>query len=279
MIGQKGLSLLELMVTIAILGVLSGAIFTAFNQGSRTFGSGEAQLFLQQEAREGLDAFLKDVRESALSTLGSVYQYTDSLDGRQHEAIVFASARGNPASSADSAEGACQGAANNSCFHTLSGNPSWRSLVVYAFYQTSNGQKQLRRYTDYAGVNYTDPVFPFTFQSITATQITVRSATGTNVVLTRGPEAPTGGNPRVVVADFLEHEDQDSDNVLDANENDGTQSLPADDADGQLDYGVRFAVNGRVVTLSLFLRRAQTNALNTDRFILVNMEGSNELRN
>ena len=277
--GRKGLSITELMVTVAILGVLSGAIFTALNQGNRTFGSGDVQILLQQEARQGLDAFLKDVRESASSTISSVYQYTDPLDGKRHEAIAFATARADPSDAADSSEEACQGAANNSCFHTASGNPSWRGLLVYAFYQTGSGQKQLRRYADYKGVTYTDPVFPFTFQSISAAQITVQSAKGTNIVLTRGPDAPSGGNPRVVVAESVEHEDQDSDNVLDANENDGTQSLPADDADGQLDYGARFAVNGQIASLSLFLRKAQTNAFNTNRFIVVNLDGSDELRN
>ena len=278
--GEKGLTITELMVTVAILGVLSGAIFTALNQGSRTFGSGDVQILLQQEARQGLDAFLKDVRESSSATVTSVYQYTDPLDGKRYEAIAFATGRGDPAAAADSSEGACQGATNNSCFHTSSGNPGWRGLIVYAFYQTAGGQKQLRRYADYTGVAYSNPsVFPFTFQGITATQIRLRSATGTTVNVTRGPDAPGGGNPRVVIAESVEHEDQDSDNVLDANENDGSQSLPADDTDGQLDYGARFAVSGRIVSLSLFFRRAQTNAFNADRFIVVNLDGSNELRN
>ena len=277
---RRGFTLTELMVTIAIFGILSGAIYTALNQGSQTFRGEELQVSLQQEAREGLDAFLKDARESDITTISPVYQYADPIDGKRHEAIAFASARGNPAAAADSAEGACFGAANNSCFHTTSGNPSWRALIVYAFYQTSVGQKQLRRYGDYTGVAYSDPsVFPFTFQSITAAQITVRSATGTNIVLTRGPDAPAGGNPRVAVADYVEHEDQDGDDVLDANENDGSQSLPADDADGKLDYGARFTVNGRVTTLSLFLRKAQSDALNANRYLVVGLEGSDELRN
>ena len=277
---RHGLTLVEMMVSIAIFGVLSAAIFTALNQGRQVSYGVDLQVFLQQEARKGLDEFLKDVRESGTSTLSSIYPYTDPIDGKRHETIAFASARGDPAVAADSTEGACSGAANNSCFHTASGNPSWRSLVVYAFYQLGTGQKQLRRYVDYTGVTYSNPaVFPFTFQSITATQITVRSATGTNIVLTRGPDAPATGNPRVVIAEAVEHEDQNGNGILDANENDGSQSSPDDNADGQLDYGARFTLNGRVVTCSLFLKKAQSQAFNANKFIVVSLEGSSEVRN
>jgi len=276
---KRGITLIELMVTVLLFSVLSSAAYIALEVGRRSMRVGGVEIELQQGARKAMTEMLRELRETDVGTV-TIYTYTDVQNNERHQAIAFASPRGNASSSK---EGTCgDDVTNNACFHiTSNGDPAWRSLVVYAVYQTSDGRNELRRYVGYNSA-YASGYFPFTFTGITSTQINVSGANSVNISLNR--DGVTSGIAPRVVAQNVVTEDANNNYVRDPNEDDGSASLPFDNNDGVLNHGVDFSLNDpllfvrRTITISLFLRKRDTAVSSADRFIVSTLEGMAELR-
>lgn len=275
------MTLVELMVSMFLFGILSGAAYLSLEVGKRSGRVGEVEVELQQHARQAMAEMLKEFRESRSATVtiyptSTTYYQDPQTNNEWHQAIAFASARGD---SGATQEGTCPDeVTNNACFHVDStGNPRWRALIVYAPYQTSDGRMELRRYVNY-NTAWGGPSlhFPFTFTSITTTQLRLQSASGTNVTFNRDG---SGGTEMRVLAENVLTEDADNDNNLDTIENDGSANLPFDNADGILNHGTDYSLNGRVLTTTLFLRKRDVPFATAGRFMVLTLKSSVEMRN
>jgi len=60
---QKGLSLIEMMVVVVILGVIVLALVTFFTGGTKSWVAGQSQLKAQREARQAIDQMVREIRE------------------------------------------------------------------------------------------------------------------------------------------------------------------------------------------------------------------------
>jgi prepilin-type N-terminal cleavage/methylation domain-containing protein len=60
---QAGFSLIELLIVVAILTVIMGAVFTQLVDVQKRFRSEEAKLDLSQEGREVMDTLVRDLRQ------------------------------------------------------------------------------------------------------------------------------------------------------------------------------------------------------------------------
>lgn len=271
-----GFTLVELMVSVFLFSILSSAAYLSLELGKRSRGAGEVEVELQQAARKAITEMSKELRETDPMTV-TLYSYTDPQNGERQQAIAFASARGDSSSPVDMVDACRDGVTNNACFHVDgTGNPRWRSLIVYAPYLTADGRKELRRYVSYDSSYGSSSYFPFTFTGITTTQINVRSAGGVNLSFIRD----SSGNFFIrTLMENIATEDADNDNTLDSIENDGSLSLPHDNADGVLNHGADFSLNGRVLNISLFLRKRENTVSTTDRFIISTLRSSVGLRN
>lgn len=271
MMKDHGFTMVELLVVVLIFTVISIAIFGVLLTGRQSWYAGNTQIELQEESRKAMRIMVKDLRESKGSTVSDIYQFTDPINGEKHQAISFASARGNPSDSADDGVHA-----NNDYFHldSSSSEPSWRSLVVYCTYQTSSGQNQLRKYVDYNATNYSATnTFPFAFVSVTTGQISLQSSNDSPVTvnINRNPAAA------VILANYVETEDTNLNAILNTNENDGNASLPADNSDGELDFGINFTKSGDQIDIKLFLRK-ETTAVSA-RSLIITLDNTVILRN
>jgi prepilin-type N-terminal cleavage/methylation domain-containing protein len=74
----RGFTLAELLVVVALLGLVMGAIFTLQRQGQLAYLVGAARVEVQQNARLGLDTMLNDLR-SALPAAGTT-QVVSAID-------------------------------------------------------------------------------------------------------------------------------------------------------------------------------------------------------
>ena len=61
---QKGFSLIEMMVVVAILGVIVLGLVTFFTGGTKTWVSGQSQLTAQRNARQAMDRMAREIREA-----------------------------------------------------------------------------------------------------------------------------------------------------------------------------------------------------------------------
>jgi prepilin-type N-terminal cleavage/methylation domain-containing protein len=75
----RGFTLAELLVAVAILGFIMGALFTLQRQGQQAYLTGAARVEVQQNARIALDTMISDLR-SALPVAGSSTQVISSRD-------------------------------------------------------------------------------------------------------------------------------------------------------------------------------------------------------
>ena len=60
---KKGLSLIEMMVVVVILGVIVLALVTFFTGGTKSWVAGQSQLKAQREARQAIDRMVREIRE------------------------------------------------------------------------------------------------------------------------------------------------------------------------------------------------------------------------
>lgn len=83
------LTLTELMVVLAIFTVITGAIFLTLAAGKTSWYSGNAQIDVQQEARRGIDRMVKELRQSASTTIIGV-----PANGISYNTITFRMSQG-----------------------------------------------------------------------------------------------------------------------------------------------------------------------------------------
>ena len=76
--GTGGFTLAELLVVVALLGLVMGAIFTLQRQGQLAYLVGAARVEVQQNARLGLDTMMNDLR-AALPAAGTT-QVVSAID-------------------------------------------------------------------------------------------------------------------------------------------------------------------------------------------------------
>ena len=88
-----------------------------------------------------------------------------------------------------------------------------------------------------------------------------------------------GGLSVRTLMENLATEDADNDDALDLTENDGSATLPFDNADGILNHGADFSLNGKIMNIALFLRKRENSFTTTNRFIVSTLHGSVALRN
>lgn len=60
----KGFSLIELMVTVVILGLIVLGLVTFFTGGVRSWIAGQSQLEAQRNARQAIDRMVREIREA-----------------------------------------------------------------------------------------------------------------------------------------------------------------------------------------------------------------------
>ncbi len=71
---EKGFSLMEVMVAIAITTFIIASAYAIVNTAQRSWLVGEAQLLVQQEARLGIDKMAKELKLAGFATIGSDYR-------------------------------------------------------------------------------------------------------------------------------------------------------------------------------------------------------------
>lgn len=69
---MRGFTLVEILVSVVILGFLFAAIYGVLNIGNIVFKDDMTLLQLQQQARQGMDAMVNEIRESKSSEVSIV---------------------------------------------------------------------------------------------------------------------------------------------------------------------------------------------------------------
>ena len=75
---ESGFSLVELLVSIAIVGVVAAAIYAIFFTSNRTYITQEEVVDAQQRARIAMDFMTRDIRMAGLDPIGNA---ADTVDG------------------------------------------------------------------------------------------------------------------------------------------------------------------------------------------------------
>ena len=68
---QKGFTLIEMMVVVAILGVIVLGLVTFFTGGAKSWVSGQYQLTAQRNARQAMDRMVREIREGNNFAIGA----------------------------------------------------------------------------------------------------------------------------------------------------------------------------------------------------------------
>lgn len=239
---KKAVSLLEILI-VSVISVFIIVALTALLSSSRsTWIISGAQADLYINARKAMNEMFNELVEASSGDT-ETFTFIDPINGQYTQGLWFACARG---SNADAGE---DGSLTNNYVHLDANNAvTWRSLVVYCLYAPSPDIMQLRRYENF-GTNYSNAnIFPFTLLSVSTTTLNFIANDGSTVISIDR----TGGR---VLANYLRSEDANNNNVLDANENDGTANDPVDNQDGILNYGVNFVKNIGNVDITLFLAK------------------------
>ncbi len=260
---RKAITLIEILIVSVISVFIIITLMGLLTSSRNTWIISGAQADLYINARKAMNEMFNELVEVSSGNT-ETFTFVDPISGRYTQGIWFASARG---SNADIGEDG--GPSNNYVHLDVNNSISWRSVVVYCPYTTASGLTQLRRYVDY-GPNitfYSQPnIFPLTLLSVNAATLNFLAADGSTVVSldrTRGR----------VMANYIGTEDSNNNNVLDANENDGTLNAPVDNQDGILNYGVNFTKNVGNIDIVLFLTKK------IDRLNNQGMEIATTLRN
>lgn len=274
---KKAYTLIEMMIVLVISVILSGLIFLFYSKGRTAFEALDVQAQLTDNAKMAIEEITRDLTESSSGTItvdaaGVVPFFTDPIDNHNRQILIFASARGDP--------GVTPGEdgvhANNDYAHIDSDyKPTWRCAIIYCPYVTNDGITQIRKYVDYGSfIGYYDSsanIFPFSLASITVNSINLIRGDGTTLVLPR--------NSGFVRVNYLSAEDSNNNGALDANEDDGNDNMPPDNADGVLDGGADFTLSGNVLKIKLFLSKSETTFSQNIRYLSITLDGSAKPRN
>jgi len=68
---KKGLSLIEMMVVVVILGLIVLALVTFFTGGVKSWVAGQSQLTAQRNARQAIDRMVREIRQGKKVKSGS----------------------------------------------------------------------------------------------------------------------------------------------------------------------------------------------------------------
>ncbi|MCM8813379.1 MAG: hypothetical protein NC924_05510 [Candidatus Omnitrophica bacterium] len=232
-----------MIVSLVFLFILA-ALLMIFSSARGAWQVSQVRMDVSFDARNAMELLSRELREGSSSFAGT-FTFFDGASGSFEQGLWMASARGSPA------VGGEDGSSNNNYMHVGVGNVlEWRSVIVFCSYSTTEGLRQLRRYVDYGPTtqHYAQAdIFPLTFVSATATTLRFMCTNGVIIDINRA-----GGR---VMANNLGSEDANANNLLDGNENDGSASLPMDNADGFLDLGFNAALHSGRVDVRLFLAR------------------------
>lgn len=115
---KKGFSLIELMVTLALLSMITIGLVTFFGGGIRSWITGNSQLRSQREARMAMDMMVKEMRSGESATLNSNQSITINIPplGENDDYIVTFSWSGN---NGDPLQRTVNGTSNDSPLTTL----------------------------------------------------------------------------------------------------------------------------------------------------------------
>lgn len=80
---RKGVTLIELLIVIALIGVVLSVVYSMFFFGNRTFSQGETQYGLQSEAKFAIETAMKDIRYA------TNIRITDSTTPGPYETIIY----------------------------------------------------------------------------------------------------------------------------------------------------------------------------------------------
>src|SRR3990167_4317975 len=242
-----GYTLTEIMIVLAVLAVLSGAIYFIVSSGRDAAESVDVRAQLSGGARVAMAEMVRDLSETNRSTVtvdgtGAVTSFVDPLNSETHQILIFASARGDPAAAAEDGTHA-----NNDYVHLDADyKPVWRSVIVYCTYVPPEGIQQLRKY-----VYYNDSYsFPFTFVSVAANAINLAG-----LVIPRD-----SGSFR---ANYITSE----------------VTGPANNNDGVIDNGADFTISGSLIKIKFFLSKLELPTKGGTRRLTVTLTDSVVMRN
>jgi len=68
---QKGMTLIELMVVVVILGLIVLGLVTFFTGGAKSWVAGQSQLKAQREARQAMDRMVREIRHGKTLDISS----------------------------------------------------------------------------------------------------------------------------------------------------------------------------------------------------------------
>lgn len=81
---NQGFTLLEIIIAVFLFSIISAAIFSVLATARNSLSAGESQISVQQACRNGLDAMIKELRQTSASTIPDV-----PSDGTSYSAITF----------------------------------------------------------------------------------------------------------------------------------------------------------------------------------------------
>ena len=141
---RKGLSLVELMVTMGIMVIIGGILARFFVLGGAAWHSGDAEIQADQEARKGIVSMARELRQGSSTSLtnmsGTAYVFTtNSANPINYNSIVFRVVTVDASNNNYGAYGSVI---------TPAGTPKWSNPITY--YVNNN---QLIRLQNVAGVN------------------------------------------------------------------------------------------------------------------------------
>ncbi|MCK4994086.1 MAG: prepilin-type N-terminal cleavage/methylation domain-containing protein [Candidatus Omnitrophica bacterium] len=264
---NRGITLIEIMV-VSLIGVFMLLTLTAvFASSKGAWAISQVKSDLYADARKAMDRMRKELMEGS-SGGTETFAFIDLATGEYTQGVWMASARGNLTQPGE------DGSLNNNYMHLDANNViSWRSVIVYCPYQTTDGLKQLRRYADFgpAITYYAQPnVFPLTFISATLTYLNFQQVDGTTLNIPRAQGE--------VLANYMGNEDANNNNSLDAIENDGDLNLPADNEDGVLNLGFNAIKSVGSMNIALFFTKKVSSMQQAGRILKMTLRNSVKFR-
>lgn len=81
---QSGFTLIEMMISVFIFTIITGATFIVLDTGRNSWQIGDAEVRVQDEVRRGLYAMMRELRQTKSSLISGV-----PADGGDYSSIIF----------------------------------------------------------------------------------------------------------------------------------------------------------------------------------------------